>query len=478
MVFVIILILIIIIDSSSTIYLFKHQTSFISSDDQTNIFDKTIRRLLYTHSIAYNDSNICGSSWQLKPEEKKLLKNISKLMPQLRNELVPYPDGYFKGQGIVLTVGINQLLHTKLNLRIIEWLKIKLSIEVWYSSTQISDHIANELLNYVPKLNLKMCCFERFQCHSLNNKEISLKSNYVYLPQTKSIYEKIYSYKLAAILSSTFDEIIFLDSDCYMVRDPTDLFQKDPMYQIFGSLFYPDIYKSHQHPQLWSILNTTCVNNEFSLDSGVLLLDKKRVWNGLYMAKLMGDHQHIFYQYFISHGDKDTFRLSFRYMKIPYYIVGIPCSTGYLINRSFCGVTLCKTDSLGLNVYFEHIHHPKHLPELTFFKKNFTHTMIALADPNNQNFYFGYCALYPLPCFQVGFKDEQSFITTETYCKTSALPPIQKPFIQISSAQSVLWNPNLETKLLLIKKSSETMPGFIDFYFQTQNQSIFKNAKL
>jgi hypothetical protein len=196
------------------------------------------------------------------------------------------------------------------------------------------------------------------------------------------------------------------------------------------------------------------------------------------MAKLMGDHSEFFYENFISHGDKDTFRLAFRYMKIPYYIVGIPCSTGYVYNSTFCGITLCKTDSLGLNIYFDHVHHPKHLRHLIFSKKNFTHTMVALADPNNQMFHFGYCGLYSLPCLQVGLKDEKRSGSRTSYCRTSALTATQRPLIKLPSGESVLWNPNVESKLVLMKKSEETMPGFIDFYFKTQKEPIYKNAKL
>jgi hypothetical protein len=426
--------------------------------------------------MVYNNTKVCELGNQLNETNKQILDNVTILLPQLRRKLLPYPDGYFKGRGIVLTVGSNQLLHTKLNLRIIQWLKTKLGVEVWYSSAQINNNQVNELLNYVPKLDLKMCCFETSRCRLLNGTEISVQANHVYPPRIKKVAKKIFSFKLAAMVSSTFAEIIFIDSDCYIVRDPNYLFEKDPMYNIFGSLFYPDIYMSHQHPQIWSALNTACVN-EFELDSGVLILDKRRVWNGLYMAKLMGDHPELFYEKFISDGDKDTFRLAFRYMKIPYYIVGIPCSTGFLRGRSFCGVTLCKTDSLGLNIYFDHVHHPKHQRE-TFLKKNFTHTMVALADPNNQTFHFGYCGLYTLPCFQVGLKDEKRSGSRTSYCKTSALTATQRPLIKLPSSESVLWNPNFETKLVLMKKSKETMPGFIDFYFETQKEPIYKNAKL
>jgi hypothetical protein len=462
--------------SLSSINSFLPERPFLSLSSEKYYFDAAIRRLLSTHSMIYDNAKACKPSGELNAKDQQILNNVTRLLPQLRRELIPYPDEYFKGRGIVLTVGPDQLLHTKFNLRIIQWLKTNLSVEVWYSSEQINNNQVNELLNYVPQLDLKMCCFETAQCRSINGKEISVRASSVHAPQTKNVDGKKYAFKLGAIVSSTFAEIIFIDSDCYIVRDPTYLFKNDPMYIKFGSLFYPDIYMSHQHPQIWSALNTTCLN-EFELDSGVLVLNKRRVWNGLYMAKLMGDHPEYFYEMFISHGDKDTFRLAFRYMKIPYYIVGIPCSTGFLRGRSFCGVTLCKTDSLGLNVYFDHVHHPKHQRE-TFLKENFTHTMVALADPNNQTFQFGYCWTYTLPCFQVGFRDTNTDVSLNEYCKTSALKATQRSLIKLPSGESVLWNPNVETTLLLMKKSEETMPGFIDFYFETQKEPIYKNHKL
>jgi hypothetical protein len=447
---------------------------------EKHIFDETIQHLLFTHDRVYNNpSAYCGRGGKLNPKDNQTLNGVARLLPQLRTQLVQYPHEYFKDRGIVLTVGPNQMPHTRFNLRIIEWSRTKLPVEVWYSSAQISRNLTNELLSSVPTLNVKACCFETARCHSSNGTEINLTRSYVYAPETKHINGKIYTFKPAAILSSTFDEVLFLDADCYVVRDPTYLFEKDPMYKRFGVLLYSDIYLSHQHPKLWSLLNTTCVRNEYSVDSGVLLFNKKRVWSGIYMSKLMSDHPKIFYDYFFSNGDKDVFRLAFRYMKIPYYIISTPCSTGYIQNHTFCGVTLCKTDSLGLNVYFEHVHHPKHLHHLTFLKENFTHTRLALADSNyGHSFITGYCGLYPLPCFQVGFHDQYNLMSMDDYCRNSALVHTETPLVQIPFSQSVLWNPSLEMKLLLMKKSKEIMPGFIDFYFQVQNESMFRNVRL
>jgi hypothetical protein len=264
-----------------------------------------------------------------------------------------------------------------------------------------------------------------------------------------------------------------------VVRDPIYLFENDPMYKKFGVLFYPDIYLSKQHPRVWSLFNATCLRHEFSLDSALLIFNKKRVWKGIHLAKLMGDHTEVFYETFISFGDKDTFRLAFRYLKIPYYIVGIPCSTGYITNKTFCGGTMCKTDSLGLNVYFDHINVAKNLRMNAHPKEHYTHTRIALADPNTEtSFITGRYRLYLRPCLQVGFYNRSSSASFDDYCRKSALMHIEKPLVQLASGRSVLWNPNVETKLLLMKKSAIIMPGFIDFYFQVRHEAIFRKVKL
>jgi alpha 1,2-mannosyltransferase len=122
--------------------------------------------------------------------------------------------------------------------------------------------------------------------------------DHIYKPRIGSL-KKPFPYKPAAIISSTFSEVLFLDCDAYVVRDPEELFLSDPMYLKFGTLFFPDGYKSRQHPALWKVFNTTCAEHEYELDSAMILVDKKRVWNGLYMTKLMNDDHELFYKVFL-----------------------------------------------------------------------------------------------------------------------------------------------------------------------------------
>ena len=151
-----------------------------------------------------------------------------------------------------------------------------------------------ELLAAAPKVNSSACCFERRECHTSSTKW-EINASRVFTPLTGHLL-KAFPYKPAAIISSSFDEVLFLDCDAYVTRDPEDLFLTDPMYAKFGALFFPDAYKTRQHPAVWKVFNTTCTEHEYELDSAAILVNKQRVWNGLYMTKLMNDQHEHFYE--------------------------------------------------------------------------------------------------------------------------------------------------------------------------------------
>jgi hypothetical protein len=152
-----------------------------------------------------------------------------------------------------------------------------------------------ELLHCAPKLDISACSFTTAQCQNRDN-IWKLKSAYVFPPYDREGKpEKYFPFKPAAIISATFAEVLFLDSDAYLVRDPEYLFQYDPMYRQFGALFFPDSHMTRQHVTIWKFLNATCPPNEPEFDSGVILVDKRRVWNALYITKLMNDRSDIFY---------------------------------------------------------------------------------------------------------------------------------------------------------------------------------------
>lgn len=150
------------------------------------------------------------------------------------------------------------------------------------------------MLSLAPKLNVTICCFLKGECRDSAYVQW-LNYIYVFKPDMTVYKYKSFSYKPAAIISATFAEVLFLDCDAYVTRDPVDLFLTDPMYLKFGALFFPDAFISRQHLAVWNIFNTSCVQDEYELDSAAILVSKQKVWNGLYFAKLMNDHSKIFY---------------------------------------------------------------------------------------------------------------------------------------------------------------------------------------
>ncbi|CAF3574084.1 unnamed protein product [Rotaria socialis] len=386
---------------------FKNNPIVPSTDDSpmlhminSSFKDKLIKERLASYSKAYD--NAPREYNALKPldqDQANGFSAISKLLITLRQQMVPYPNDYFQGRGIVLTVGKSQLQFAEVNLKMIEVSGTQLDVQIWYSSTQISEKNMIKLFDKAPKVKLSICCFVEAQCRT-RTKTWQLDSNRVYRPLIGRM-KKHFPYKPAAIVSATFAEVLFLDSDAYVVRDPEELFISDPMYLKFGALFFPDAYTSRQHPVVWKLLNTTCGEHEYELDSATILVDKKRVWDGLYMTKLMNDHHKLFYEY-VTDGDKDTFRLGFRYMDVKYYIVMIPCATGSFSNLHFCGWTLCKTDSLAQHIYINHVHLFKH-EGLRYNRNNLGYTRIGLGDPNNNSFIFSHCRYrtFSTTCFRI-----------------------------------------------------------------------------
>ncbi len=103
-----------------------------------------------------------------------------------------------------------------------------------------------DLLRIAPNLNASVCCFHTAECRTPTT-IWKLNINHVYKLRT-GFLRKLFPYKPAAILSSTFSEVLFLDCDAYVVRNPEELFLSDSMYLKLGALFFPDALKSRKHP--------------------------------------------------------------------------------------------------------------------------------------------------------------------------------------------------------------------------------------
>ncbi|CAF1463033.1 unnamed protein product [Adineta ricciae] len=454
-------------------------------------FEKLVSERLASHTDFYNSSpSVCNMSAPLTSEQRQNFDQIRQFLIESREKFKPYPEDYFHGRGIVLTIGKFQIPYAKVNLKMIQFTGTVLPVQIWYSSLEISNDMIIDLLEYVPKLSVSACCFESTQCQTLDTLW-QLNPTYVFSPHMSGTLLKNFPYKPAAIISATFAEVLFLDCDSYLARDPEYLFQFDPMYVKFGALFFPDAMTSRQHISIWNLLNTTCAHNELELDSSAILVDKRRVWKGLYLTKLMNDKHTLFYQH--TDGDKDTFRLAFRFMHIPYYLVGIPCSTGRFNGAHFCGLSLCKTDSLGRYIFIKydktvlsitnmmyfcnensHIHLLKYV-WVSYSSRNLAYTRIALCDPYNRSFSFQFCQLSQLTpqCFHIFAPDNRQRASSK--CYTGRIPQNEIENYIYAPGESLV-SESINSNRVLISETSSLIPGFITHFLHYRQEVLEREA--
>jgi len=86
---------------------------------------------LSSYNLLYNDLfPLCNNTNLLTDDQKRDFPRMSELLQKFRKQIVPYPNNYFYGRGIVLTAGPNQLKFAKVNLKMIELSGTKLPVQV------------------------------------------------------------------------------------------------------------------------------------------------------------------------------------------------------------------------------------------------------------------------------------------------------------------------------------------------------------
>ena len=138
-----------------------------------------------------------------------------------------------------------------------------------------------------------------------------------------------YEIKAFALLASSFEEILMLDSDCSALRDPEFLFH-DPNYLAHGNIFWPDYWvNAHlMHKCLGANFGTTTFAPGFETESGQILVNKNRCLEALVYAWLLNANSELFYHLY--YGDKDLYRVGFNMARARFFQVRhIPGILGY-----------------------------------------------------------------------------------------------------------------------------------------------------
>jgi alpha 1,2-mannosyltransferase len=124
--------------------------------------------------------------------------------------------------------------------------------------------------------------------------------------------EHKFAIKVMAMYLSVFDEILFLDADNNVVKDPSFLFDA-PEYREHEALFWPDF---------WPLMpNAPCYDSfpegfqphphAYQQESGQMVVNRQRYWKQLWFVfRILENHLEGLFPAPFNHGDKDLFHIT------------------------------------------------------------------------------------------------------------------------------------------------------------------------
>ena len=123
-----------------------------------------------------------------------------------------------------------------------------------------------------------------------------------------------WSVKVHAIYESSYDEILWLDSDSFPITNPEFLFN-DPEYVSKGSLFWRDVTsvdrsnRYYDQAPLWQVFRVQPNDGE-PFEAGQLLINKSKCWMQFSLVKHYADNCEYYYHF---GGDTETFRMAWQH---------------------------------------------------------------------------------------------------------------------------------------------------------------------
>ena len=226
----------------------------------------------------------------------------------------PYPEGRYRGRGIVLCAG--GLTHLSNAFVCMKFLRefTDLPIELFYvGAGEMPEGVRESLRADFNPIVLKDMTAPAFQ------------AAYPFLRVASFCGFQI---KPHALLHASFEEVFFIDADNIPLQSPEPLFDAEP-YRQTGALFWPDLERTKSTSEtLFRIFGVTseALKRDFEFESGQIVLDKRRCWKALLTACLANSDMEDFREFCFHHtlGDKDTFRLAFQFAGQPYHLVPHP----------------------------------------------------------------------------------------------------------------------------------------------------------
>ena len=237
-------------------------------------------------------------------------------------------------RGIVTTAGTSYLSVLLISLRMLRRTGCMLPVEVFVSNDQ--DRLGNICQEKLPALNA--------QC--LDVSYLLGTANPIFLTENR------YLNKLLAMLFSSFDDLLFLDSDNLPVLDPAHMLTSAP-FTITGLVGWSDFWNSTTSPRYYDIASIPLEDTiDGTVESGQLLLSKSKHASTLLLAMYYNFHGKSHYYPLLSQGghgegDKDTFLPAALALNQSFYFVDEPAGmVGQWENGKFQGVGMVQYDPI------------------------------------------------------------------------------------------------------------------------------------
>ncbi|KAJ3323451.1 hypothetical protein HDV06_001728 [Boothiomyces sp. JEL0866] len=234
----------------------------------------------------------------------------------VKSKILKEPIPKYSGNGIVMTLTDKSINLTILYLNHLQkHLKTELPIQVFYNKDE----------------------FTKFDLLNVEYQEFK-KEGYLFQEGSKSI--KPFYYKNLAIIQSRFENVLFLDQDNLVLRNPDFIFES-PEFKSTGMIVWKDNFVNKCSTPLYKILDLPC-RFEFEKESGQFLVNKSIHYHSLRLSTYLTQHDKYQQDRRMLYGDKDTFHLSAdalgkSYNTVPYVITQVGD-----YNNGMCGYAMLQ----------------------------------------------------------------------------------------------------------------------------------------
>ncbi|KAJ5656238.1 hypothetical protein N7507_008188 [Penicillium longicatenatum] len=160
-----------------------------------------------------------------------------------------------------------------------------------------------------------------------------------------------YQLKIFAVLFSSFEEIVWMDADCFPLGKPEDLLDAEP-FTSSGLVTWPDFWRSSASPLYYKISRQEAppMTARQSSETGVFLVSKKTHFLPLLLAAYYNYYGPSHYFRLLSQGgpgegDKETFLQAATAMGAPFYAVSERVQAiGHQLGEKLAGSAMAQSD--------------------------------------------------------------------------------------------------------------------------------------